>query len=169
MAPPFAVFVTARFERDYRALLKRHSALATDYATVIDVLCTDPYNRTRQHAIKKLEEVAAGDGQYRMRSGRFRFRYDIDGSSVLVTKPQHVVLLVNEATRLSVVVPARHLSTLPTRFATGLKAVLTRLQIPEEVIAGEVREMRDVAFGTTASRSVLGTMNDYVHHIEWAF
>lgn len=84
MAPPFAVFVTARFERDYRALLKRHSAPATDYATVIDVLRTDPYNRTRQHAIKKLEEVAAGDGQYRMRSGRFRFRYDIDGPSVFL-------------------------------------------------------------------------------------
>ncbi|MBI3403700.1 MAG: hypothetical protein HY048_19980 [Acidobacteria bacterium] len=32
-----------------------------------------------------------------------------------------------------------------------------------------MREMRYVAFGTTASRSVLGTMNDYVNHIEWAF
>ena len=82
MAPPFAVFVTARFERDYRALLKGHRTLATDYATVIGVLCADPYNRTRQHAIKKLEQVGAGDGQYRIRSGRFRFRYDIVGLSV---------------------------------------------------------------------------------------
>ena len=82
MAPPFAVFVTARFERDYRALLKRHRALATDYATVVGVLGTDPYNRTRQHPIKKLEQVVPGDGQYRIRSGRFRFRYDIVGPSV---------------------------------------------------------------------------------------
>ena len=29
--------------------------------------------------------------------------------------------------------------------------------------------MRDVVFSTTASRSVLGTMNDYANHIEWAF
>jgi hypothetical protein len=29
--------------------LKRHRALATDYATVIGVLGTDPYDRTRQH------------------------------------------------------------------------------------------------------------------------
>ena len=82
MAPLFAVFVAARFERDYRALLKGHRALAEEYAAVIDVLRADPYNRTRQHAIKKLEQVAAGDGQYRIRSGRFRFRYDIDGASV---------------------------------------------------------------------------------------
>jgi hypothetical protein len=37
MVPPFAVFVTARFERDYRALLKGHRTLATDYATVVGV------------------------------------------------------------------------------------------------------------------------------------
>ena len=63
MAPPFAVYVTA-------------------CATVIEILSTDPYNRTRQHAIKKLEQVPAGDAQYRIRSGRFRLRYDIDGTSV---------------------------------------------------------------------------------------
>ena len=28
--------------------------------------------------------------------------------------------------------------------------------------------MRDAPFSTTASRSVLGTMNDYANHIEWA-
>ena len=82
MAPLFAVFVTARFERDYRALLKGHPALAIDYTAVVGVLSADPYNRTRQHAIKKLEQVAAGDGQYRIRSGRFRFRYDIEDASV---------------------------------------------------------------------------------------
>ena len=82
MAAPFAVFVTARFERDYRALLKSHRALATEYVAVIDVLQADPYNRTRAHAIRKLEQVEAGDGQYRIRSGRFRFRYDIVGPSV---------------------------------------------------------------------------------------
>ena len=51
-------------------------------------------------------------------------------ATVLFTKPQHVVLLVNAATRLPVVIPARGLSTLPIRFAEGLTAVLTALQIP---------------------------------------
>ena len=82
MTAPFAVFVTARFERDYRALLNGHRTLATEYQAVIAALQTDPHNRTRKHAIRKLEQVEAGDGQYRIRSGRFRFRYDIVGPSV---------------------------------------------------------------------------------------
>ena len=82
MAPPFSVYVTARFERDYRRLLKGHPDLAADYATVLSVLHADPYNRSRSHPIKKLEQVGAGDGQYRIRCGRFRFRFDVDGTSV---------------------------------------------------------------------------------------
>ena len=82
MAPPFSVCVTARFERDYRRLLKGHTDLAADYETVLSVLHTDPYNRSRSRPIRTLEQVAGGDGQYRIRCGRFRFRYDIDGTSV---------------------------------------------------------------------------------------
>ena len=90
-------------------------------------------------------------------------------ATVLFTKPRHVVLLVNAATRLPVVVPARGLSALPNRFAEGLAGVLTTIQIPSEIIAAELREMRDVTFAPTASRSVLGTMNDYTIYIEAVF
>ena len=62
MTPPFFVFVTARFERDYRRLLKGHADLAADYETVLSILHADPYNRSRSHPIKKLEQVDAGDG-----------------------------------------------------------------------------------------------------------
>jgi hypothetical protein len=79
------------------------------------------------------------------------------------------VLLVNATTRLPVVIAARDLSTLPVRFAAGLSAMLTTLQIPAGIIAAEVREVREVTFTTTASRSVLGTMNDYAIFIEAAF
>ena len=82
MASPFSVYITARFERDYRSLLKRHPELAADYTTVVSILSIDPHNRTRTYPVKKLEQVSAGEGQYRLRLGRFRFRYDIDGTSV---------------------------------------------------------------------------------------
>ena len=82
MASPFSVYVTARFERDYQALLKRHPELAADYAAVVGILSVDPYNHARKYPIKKLEQVVAGEGQYRFRSGRFRFRYDINETSV---------------------------------------------------------------------------------------
>jgi mRNA-degrading endonuclease RelE of RelBE toxin-antitoxin system len=80
----FSVIATARFERDYRSLLKRHPDLAERYAEALPILQDDPYNRTRRHPIKKLEGVASGGGQYRFRSGRFRFRYEIVGKTVFL-------------------------------------------------------------------------------------
>jgi hypothetical protein len=90
-------------------------------------------------------------------------------ATILFTKPRHVVLLVNATTRLPVVIAARDLSTLPRRFAEGLSDMMATLQIPAELIAAEQREIRDVTFTTTASRSVLGTMNDYAIYIEAVF
>jgi mRNA-degrading endonuclease RelE of RelBE toxin-antitoxin system len=80
----FSVAATSRFERDYRRLLKRHPDLAKHYGAALPVFKRDPYNRSRLHAIKKLEGLAPGDGQYRFRSGRFRFRYDIAGTIVFL-------------------------------------------------------------------------------------
>jgi mRNA-degrading endonuclease RelE of RelBE toxin-antitoxin system len=74
---PFEVRITSRFDRELKQLSDRHSDLAKLCAAILPILQGDPYNRTRSHAIKKLAGVAAGDGQYRIRSGRFRFRYDI--------------------------------------------------------------------------------------------
>ena len=65
-------------------------------------------------------------------------------------------------------IPARDASTIPARFGTGLTAVLATLQVPTNIISAELQEMREVVFSTTESRSVLGTMNDFANHIEWA-
>ena len=78
----FSVFATRRFERDYRTLLKGHPDLPEHYAAAITILKHDPYNRSRIHPIKKLEGIPPDEGQYRFRSGRFRFRYDIAQTSV---------------------------------------------------------------------------------------
>jgi mRNA-degrading endonuclease RelE of RelBE toxin-antitoxin system len=80
----FSVLATSRFERDYRALLRGHPDLPEHYAEVLFALKEDPRNRTRRHAIKKLAGVPSGDGQYRFRSGRFRFRYDIQAQIVFL-------------------------------------------------------------------------------------
>lgn len=80
----FSVLVTRRFERDYRVLLKGHANLPEHYAELVAALKEDPYNRSRRHPIKKLEGVAPGEGQYRFRTGRFRFRYDIQAKTVFL-------------------------------------------------------------------------------------
>ena len=74
---PFEVKTTSRFEREIKQLSARHPELPRLYAGILPILEIDPYNRTRSHAIKKLTAVPSGDGQYRIRSGRFRFRFDV--------------------------------------------------------------------------------------------
>ena len=82
MTAEFIVRPTRQFERTFDKLVRRHQALAAHYQRVIGILQADPYNAGRSHPIKKLEDVPAGDGQYRIRAGRFRFRYDIEGQTV---------------------------------------------------------------------------------------
>src|SRR5262249_51768134 len=47
-----------------------------------EILLEDPINVGRRYNIAKLKGVAAGYGQYRLRLGRFRFRYDVAGGVV---------------------------------------------------------------------------------------
>jgi mRNA-degrading endonuclease RelE of RelBE toxin-antitoxin system len=67
-----------------KKLAPKHPDLADRFGEAIAVLSADPYNKTGRHAIKKLRGVSAGEGQYRLRSGRFRFRYDIGEGNVVL-------------------------------------------------------------------------------------
>jgi mRNA-degrading endonuclease RelE of RelBE toxin-antitoxin system len=82
MSAEFLVTTTSRFDRELKKLSQ--PAVAEAFRRVIEILKADPYNNGRQHPIKKLEGIAAGDGQYRIRCGRFRFRYDVGGQTVVL-------------------------------------------------------------------------------------
>jgi hypothetical protein len=82
MTPFFVIRTTPRFERLARTLLKRHPEFRPLLNHAREILGADPYNRARVYHIKKLEGVQPGDGQYRLRLSRFRFRYDIAGAGV---------------------------------------------------------------------------------------
>ena len=82
--PPFTIRAVPRFQRLYRALLKKHPEFAELYAKAFGILRKDPYNKSRLHPIKKLRDVKQDDGQYRIRLQRFRIRYDIYGTEVLL-------------------------------------------------------------------------------------
>ena len=66
-------------------LLKTHRDFAATERSAVAVLAADPYNRTRQHHIKKLERIPDDEGQYRLSLGRWRFRPDILGQVVLLS------------------------------------------------------------------------------------
>jgi mRNA-degrading endonuclease RelE of RelBE toxin-antitoxin system len=81
MTPAFTVQTSPRFERLARRLRRQHREFTALLREAFDILETDPYNHSRRHAIKKLTG-AQEDGQWRLRIGRFRFRYDIAGETV---------------------------------------------------------------------------------------
>jgi len=87
MTPPaaFAVHTTSSYNRLSNKLQKSHRDFDAAERNMAAILSQDPFNRTRQHHIKKLEAVAPGDGQFRIRLGRWRFRYDIIDQVVLVS------------------------------------------------------------------------------------
>ena len=77
MTSPLSVHTTRHFDRSLKKFAKRHPDLADRYAEAIDILGADPQNLSRAHNIRNLEGIQPGEGQYRLRLGRWRFRYDI--------------------------------------------------------------------------------------------
>ncbi len=85
MTPPFSVRTIPAFERGFAKLASKHEDIRGLLVEAKGILETDPCNRTRAHNIKKLTNVAQGDGQYPLRLARWRFRYDIYENVVLLT------------------------------------------------------------------------------------
>jgi mRNA-degrading endonuclease RelE of RelBE toxin-antitoxin system len=77
MNGPFRVLVTPSFERLFRKLEKGHRDLADVFRGALTILADGPHNHSRRFPIRKLVNVPAGEGQFRLRMGRWRFRYDI--------------------------------------------------------------------------------------------
>lgn len=81
-------------------------------------------------------------------------------ATALMWKPQ-VALLVNEATRLPVFMPLAPATNLAARFPMHLAEVLIGHDVDPNFIAQELQAMLEVGLAKTASRSILGTMNDF--------
>ena len=77
-------------------------------------------------------------------------------------KPQ-VALFVNEPTLLPVLMPLAPAATLLQRFGPQLAVVLAAHRTPAEFIDDELREMDQVRLAGTASRSVVGIMNEFTY------
>jgi hypothetical protein len=87
-------------------------------------------------------------------------------ATILQMRPQHLVLLVNEPTRLAAVLPARDFGVLGQRISDAIVRVLQDLGLDAGAIDHERRAMADVTFAKTASRSVRGTMSEFGFQLE---
>jgi mRNA-degrading endonuclease RelE of RelBE toxin-antitoxin system len=100
MPDAFRVRSTAGFDRLVKSYRKRHKEFIQILADALTILEQDPLDHTRIHHVKKLANVKPGEGQYRLRLGRWRFRYDVADaghSTVLWIAPRGHVSLKNGA------------------------------------------------------------------------
>ena len=82
-------------------------------------------------------------------------------ANAIFWRPQHVALLMNERTLLPVFMPLAPASSLVERFPEQLALVLRALNVRRTVIAEEIELMSEGSYAKTASRSLLGSMNDF--------
>lgn len=83
-------------------------------------------------------------------------------ATVMPWRPR-VTLLVNESTLVPVLMPLAPAATWATRVGGQVATVLAAHGAPARFIAEELRHMRESSLGTTANRSVLGVMNEFVY------
>ena len=89
MPQVFRLLPSTRFKRDFEEIYKRNRTIIRKLEPLQSILLHDPYNRSRRYDIKKLKDVPSGEGQYRIRSGKYRLRYDIDGNDVILYSFKH--------------------------------------------------------------------------------
>ncbi len=81
----FNVLLSTRFARDFDRLAAKHAVSASLLDDALKpILQADPYNRSRVYRIKKLKDIPAGKGQWCIRIGNWRIRYDISGTAVIL-------------------------------------------------------------------------------------
>lgn len=86
-------------------------------------------------------------------------------ANVLPLRSHPLVLCVSERTLLPVVLPRADAATLAAHLAQGACIVLAELGVDAALIEEERRKMEKFAIGRTASRRVLGSMNDLVNQL----
>lgn len=87
-------------------------------------------------------------------------------ANILFSKPQQLVLCVSERTLLPVVVPAKDAKLLPARVAEAACDMLTALGVPQVAVDAERTQMQSSCIGRTASKRVLGSLNDLMFQLE---
>jgi hypothetical protein len=81
-------------------------------------------------------------------------------ANLLYTRSQQLVLAMNERSLLCVLVPAAPGERLGVRLREAVAELLLEIGVPAGAVKTEVQAMEPMAIGATASRAVLGCMND---------
>jgi hypothetical protein len=88
-------------------------------------------------------------------------------ANLLLTRPKQLVLCVSERTLLPILVEATDPGTLGSRLQKATVEMLRVIEVPEDRIRAEEAAMGELLVSTTASRRVLGSMNDFAHMLAY--
>jgi hypothetical protein len=80
---------------------------------------------------------------------------------------QRLILLISEYSRLPVLMRAQDVKHLAGNFPDHLALVLFCLGIDAAAVNREVEATRGALIAKTESRSLLGTLNDFTHMLQW--
>jgi hypothetical protein len=87
-------------------------------------------------------------------------------ANVIPTAAGDLVVFANARTLLSVALPVEMIDGLVPAFVARVYNLLMLIGVGEEIAARETAEMQQVEFAKTASRSVLGSMNEISLHYQ---
>ena len=83
-------------------------------------------------------------------------------ANLLYLRPRQLVLAMNERSLMCALIPAAPAATVAERLRVEVGGVLRDFGVPEGKLAAELMAMEQVTIGATASRAVLGCLNDAV-------
>ncbi len=79
----------------------------------------------------------------------------------LILQRQHILLAISARTLLPILISAKNIASLPINLKEALKDILIKIDISNAKIENEILQMDNWVFAKTASRSALGTINDF--------
>jgi hypothetical protein len=79
-----------------------------------------------------------------------------------------MILLTNERTLLSVVIPLKEIRSFHNRFLTSLEFLFHSIALSSKDVHAELEEMKVVQLTENTNRRTLGSMNDFVYHVRAA-
>jgi len=77
-----------------------------------------------------------------------------------------VVIFFNVNTYITVLLPGNGTRKMLPEFVERCGRLLQRLNVPQHLIDKEMEAMQEIRLLKTASRSILGSMNDVAHHFD---
>lgn len=80
---------------------------------------------------------------------------------------QQIILAVSEKSFLPILLLAKDAKSFLERLAQTLASALAKLGVPASKVEKEISQMAPASFAKTASRQVLGIMNQMVKDLEW--